>query len=329
MFSNRVILYHILCWVAYLLVIALGADKVDLDFALKNISSTLPVAAVFYINTLLVFPDYFQNRKYVVGFLLLILVCLLTIGIRAFLIIFFPAILPPFDPIQFLNQLKMDLLFTGISFVYWLAIKNYQNEKHRQQLERDVAEAKLTILKNQINPHFLYNSLSLLYSKTLPLSGEVSELVGKISEMMRYSLEEAEDNGLVPLEKEIAHLKNYVDIHQLRFDNKLNINFEVSGDVKNHHIAPLLLITFVENAFKHGKFNEDQHPLIIKLEAKNGEVNFLVENLKTSGLKEKSSGIGLSNIKSRLQLLYPVNHKLVITDRLQNYSVNLKIWNAV
>lgn len=322
------VLYHILGWFIYILIIVLGSDELDYDFIIKSISGILPVIAVFYLNTLIIFPAFLPAKKYFLLMVSLLLVMVITVAIRFSFSSIFPSLNFPIDSISFWNQFRMNFLFSGLSFTYWFALKNYQNESRWKQLEKDVAEAKLTILKNQINPHFLYNTLSLLYSKTLPLSEEVSELVAKIAEIMRYSLEGAEEKGLVPLEKEIAHLRNYVHIHQMRFGNNLNIDFEVSGELENHQIAPLLLITFVENAFKHGKFNEKDHPIKIKLEVMNRELSFSVENQHATGLKDPSSGIGLNNVKNRLQLLYPDHHSLDIKDDKQFYWVNLKIWKA-
>lgn len=325
--STKNILYHLLGWTTYILVIGLGADEIDEDFVYKNIATIIPLIIVFYVNTLFIFPRYLAREKYLPMVLWILLVCTLTVLIREEISSWL-GLKTFYDSITFWNQFRYNLLFVGIGFGYWFAVKNYQQEKYSQQLEKDVSEAKLIILKNQINPHFLYNTLSLLYSKTLPLSAEVAELVGKLSEMMRYSLEEAEENGVVPLEKEVAHLRNFVDINQLRFDNKLNILFEIVGNIGKHRIAPLLLITFVENAFKHGKLNDPVHPLKIQLKVTETEIDFMVENLKATGLKERSSGIGLANVKSRLQLLYPDNHSLFIADGEYTYAIHLKIWKA-
>ncbi|MBX3240428.1 MAG: histidine kinase [Chitinophagaceae bacterium] len=325
--KKKVVLYHILGWITYLLIIALGADKVDKDFILKSLSGTLPAIALFYINILLIFPRYLKHKNYTPAIIFTMLACVAATGIRALFTNSFPGILPPFDTIMFWVQFRVNILFAGISFAYWFALKNYRDEKRWQQLEKEMAEAKLMYLKNQLNPHFLYNSLSLLYSKTLPLSSETSELVGKISDMLRYSLDEPEDNGLVSLEKEATHIKNYVDIHQLRFNNTLNIAFEITGDMASKRIAPMMLITFVENAFKHGKLNDAGHPVTIQLVVNKNDLRFNVSNPKATGRKEISSGIGLVNVKNRLQLLYPETHSLEIKDEAQYYSVDLTIRN--
>jgi LytS/YehU family sensor histidine kinase len=177
-------------------------------------------------------------------------------------------------------------------------------------------------LKNQINPHFLYNALSLLYSKTLPLSDEVATLVGKISEILRYSLDEpVDESGLVPITKEIAHIQNYIDIQSLRFSNKMNVNFEIKGDVSQVKIAPMLLITFVENSFKHGYLKA---PIRFVLNVENG-IEFVTENSIGTINKDASSGIGLENVTKRLELVYPHKHFLKVSQSENIYRIHLKI----
>jgi LytS/YehU family sensor histidine kinase len=220
---------------------------------------------------------------------------------------------------------RINLLFTGISLAYWYGKRSIAIERNQQRLEKEISEAQLMLLKNQISPHFLYNTLSFLYTKALPLSKDLSDAIAKLSEMMRYSLTEIGKDDKVPVEKEITHLENFIEIHQLRFNRELNIKLVIEGDTTQHKIMPLLLITFVENAIKHGKVHDPEHPLLIKMKMEKGIFNFFIKNKKTNGLKEKSSGIGLRNIKSRLSLSYPDAHKLEIIESSEDYSVCLTI----
>jgi len=221
------------------------------------------------------------------------------------------------------SMLRINLLFTGVSLAYWYGKRSIMVERARQRLEKQIADARLRGLKNQINPHFLYNTLSFLYTKALPLSKELSDAISKLSEMMRYSLGELDEDEKVPLEKEIRHLENFIQIHQLRYYNNLKIDFSIKGETGGYKIMPLLLITFVENAFKHGKVQDDDHPLTVHIEVAKGVLDFKVMNKKANGTKEKSSGIGLANVKSRLELGYPEAHKLMVEDSSQLYCVHL------
>jgi len=307
------------------MIIALSADEVDMDFILKSLSTNLPAILVFYLNTLLIFPYLLKGKNYIIALIAILLVCASAVWVRAWLSPMFPTYLWPFDRIMFWVQFRLNILFAGLSLAYWYAKENYRNEQKSLQLEKEISDARLMLLKNQLNPHFLYNALSLLYSKTLPLSEEVANLVGKISDMLRYSLEETEViNALVPLEKELSHIKNYVDIQQLRFGKNLQIDFKTLGSVEKINIAPMLLITFIENAFKHG---DHRQPFKIEVDARVDLLEFRVMNSKAQGSKDGSRGIGLTNVKNRLQLLYPGRHTLDIQDSGNQFSVYLKLNN--
>jgi two-component system, LytTR family, sensor kinase len=230
-----------------------------------------------------------------------------------------------FSPVLFWNQFRVNLLFIGISFAYWFAGKSYRAEKNQQRFEREILAAKLSALKNQINPHFLYNTLSFIYTKSLPFSGQLAGAIAKLSEMMRYSLDETDADGRVSLEQEVLHIKNFIDIQQMRFDDRLNISFTIDGDLHQCRVMPLLLITFVENAFKHGKLNDANYPLYIRLSTVQRLLSFDVRNRKANWKKEEAHGIGLENVRKRLALVYPQQHELNIQDREEEFIVNLKI----
>ncbi|GAA4445335.1 sensor histidine kinase [Ravibacter arvi] len=329
-YKNR-ILTHVLGWLAYVLVIAFGADELDADFLAKSGASFLPVIAIFYAAIGWLFPFYLPQKRYGALIIGLSLVSLMAVGLR-----FWLAQLAnhmsgqhllddSFSSITFWNQFRLNLMFIGISFAYWYARRNHEIEQNQQLLEKAVLNARLASLKNQINPHFLYNTLSFLYTKALPLSRELSEAIADLSDMMRYSLEEAGENGQVDLSREVAHLRNFIQIHQFRFEHRLHIKFEVGGSLNGYSIMPLLLITFVENAFKHGRLDDPDHPLCIQLQVNATELFFSVSNRKSSGRKERSSGIGLPNVRNRLELAYPKAHTLVIENGRDDYRVSLHL----
>lgn len=229
------------------------------------------------------------------------------------------------SPVTFWNQFRVNLLFIGISFAFWYARRNYISEKNQQILEREIINARLQSLKNQINPHFLYNTLSFIYAKSLPHSPELSAAISKLADMMRYSLEGMEKDGNVSLEKEIAHIKNFIDIQQLRFDNKLNVSLKIKGNSCECWVMPLLLITFVENAFKHGKLNDAGTPILISITITQECMHFEITNKKATGKKEQAHGIGLDNVRNRLELAYPGQYELIINDTGDNFTVKLKL----
>lgn len=226
----------------------------------------------------------------------------------------------------FFTSITRGWAFVGLGFVIAFYNDYLNSQRQKQLFEKTALSAELDSLKNQINPHFLYNTLSYLYAQARPLSPQLSESILILSDMMRYSLHQTDEQGLVSLEKEIEHINNYIQIHQLRFDNKLAVNFSSEGNLAHKRILPLVLISFVENAFKHGKLGDPNHPITIELRVGNdSSLWFNIKNRKSEGPKEHSSGIGLQNVRRRLELVYPNQHQLHISNTNALFEVSLSI----
>ncbi len=199
-------------------------------------------------------------------------------------------------------------------------------EAQKLQLEMQISQANFNFLKAQINPHFLHNTLNYLYAKSLPYSEELSEGILTLSDIMRYALTKGNQrDGKAPLKDEIEHVNNVIKISQLRYSNQLKVNFEVSGDVNEAVIIPFVLITLVENAFMHGDLKNKEYPIDIKLEVKENRLYFYCRNKKRSGPKQLSTGIGLDNIKKRLDLAYDDNYSYTVKDEPDFYTTELTI----
>jgi two-component system LytT family sensor kinase len=199
-------------------------------------------------------------------------------------------------------------------------------EEEKLQLEIEKSNANLNFLKAQINPHFLHNTLNFLYAKSLPYSTELSEGILTLSDIMRYALSEQNIKaGKAALKDEIEHVRNVIRIHQLRYNNNLLVNFEVNGVVNGITIIPFVLITIVENAFKHGDLKSTEYPIDIKLTIEDKKLYFFCRNKKKTGPKELSTGIGLDNIKKRLDLAYKDQYTLLIKDEHDLYTTQLTI----
>lgn len=212
--------------------------------------------------------------------------------------------------------------------VYTIDEKKHRKllEAQKGQLEIEKAHANLNFLKAQINPHFLHNTLNFLYARSLPYSPELSEGILTLSEIMRYALTDPNlTDGKAALKDEIEHLRNVIRIHQLRFNNDLQVQFEVNGVVNGVHIIPFVLITLVENAFKHGDLKSTGHPITIRLSLNGTSLQFYCSNKKKQGPKEMSTGIGLDNIKKRLELAYMDRYSLDIKDEQHTYTTQLTI----
>jgi len=217
------------------------------------------------------------------------------------------------------------LVMAGAAFKLMM---DYNKMQQRMvEMAKEKAEAELNFLKSQINPHFLFNSLNSVYFLIEKNNTEARGALHKFSDMLRYQLYEMNE-GSVSIEKEIQYLQGYIDLQKLRRDDNFKIDFACSPEVKGFAIQPLLLIPFVENAFKHVSHSKN-HINFIKIELSkiNGEFKFNIENSKepVEKMTEKHSGIGLTNVKGRLALLYPGKHQLKINNGIDIFNVSLSI----
>jgi LytS/YehU family sensor histidine kinase len=221
---------------------------------------------------------------------------------------------------NFVTQLFLVLASIGLKS----AIDYLQVQKKLAEVGKQKLEAELNFLKSQVNPHFLFNSLNAVYFLIDKNNIPARNALHKFSEMLRYQLYECNDNK-IPIEKEIAYLKDYVALQQLRISNT-EIEFDCAGDVTNFSIEPLLLIPFVENSFKHlSHFDkEGQNSVKIALSRTNGSMHFSVYNTTENNYLH-SGGIGLENVKKRLQLLYPGKHDFSIRKKPNWFGVELTL----
>jgi two-component system, LytTR family, sensor kinase len=194
------------------------------------------------------------------------------------------------------------------------------------EVAKEKAETELSFLKSQINPHFLFNSLNSVYFLINKENPEARQALHKFSEMLRYQLYEVEGTR-IPIEKELSYLKDYVDLQKLRKDENYSVEFNCSPEVKGFSIEPLLLIPFVENAFKHISHKTGSTNFVkLEMTRSNGQFNFTIENSKEAErTTELHGGIGLNNVKRRLELLYPEKHELCIDNKEDIYKVDLKL----
>ncbi|MFI5134502.1 MAG: sensor histidine kinase [Chitinophagales bacterium] len=200
------------------------------------------------------------------------------------------------------------------------------------QLQKDNLILELEALKSQINPHFLFNTLNNIYSLAMRKSEKAPEMILKLSDMMRYVLYEC-NSGMVPIEREIQFVKNYIDLERIRHGEHVAINFALNGIPGENKIEPLLLIPIVENSFKHGINSQMEKGYVdIQLKLNDNKLSLFAVNSVQNGkpvfdsLKgKKKHGIGLENVRKRLELLYPKNHKLVIYPSSNSWKVNLEL----
>ncbi|MCD0470858.1 sensor histidine kinase [Flavobacterium sp. JAS] len=223
------------------------------------------------------------------------------------------------------------LILREFSFItYPVIILGFISFNRKQQrllkLEEEKKSMELKVLKNQLNPHFLFNTLNNLYTLTLKKDDKAPEVIAKLSEILDFVLYRCNED-YVSIEKEIALIENYIALEKLRYsENRLNILFTKHIQY-NHKISPLIVLTFIENAFKHGVINETEKAIIrLHLESKKQQIIFSIENTKPknefSRISDKSK-IGLENVRKQLDLLYPKKHQLEIEETQYNYTVKL------
>ncbi|GAB5410394.1 MAG: hypothetical protein BalsKO_27590 [Balneolaceae bacterium] len=213
------------------------------------------------------------------------------------------------------------IIFTGmIKFTAdWFRI-----DSEKKQLENEKLTAELNYLKAQINPHFLFNTLHNLNYLVQGKRKEAPQIIIRLSNIMRYMIYDA-NQTLILVTKEIQYMQDYIELERIRLNNPVNISFKISGEYKLTEIAPLILITFLENAFKHGVSDKSKNCWInVELSQKVNTLTYCVSNSKiaTPDFVEKS-GFGLDNVRKRLNLHYPENHELLILESEQHFEIKL------
>jgi sensor histidine kinase YesM len=335
--KNRV-LQHTLFWlVSYYILLRLFASsgtlqKVDYIYtALFHI----PIVIGVYINLFVIIPQLFYRNFFLLFILALFLLIAGTSGMN---ILFFNElvdyILPGYYFIsyyEFLDILKFVLVYIAISSLLkfsksWFLLSDAN--QRLSQLQKEKIETELKALKGQINPHFLFNSMNSIYSLALNRSEKTPEIILKLSDIMRYIIYEA-NTDFVDLSKEIDYLKDYIDLQKLRTDNRATIKFEIVGSLDKVKVAPLLFFPLVENSFKHGvKGSTGKSFINIELIVDNACIRFSIENnlgLIDNVEKKEYKGIGLDNVKKRLEMTYPDKHEFSIIKNEDTFKVELKI----
>ncbi|MFI5220607.1 MAG: sensor histidine kinase [Bacteroidia bacterium] len=205
---------------------------------------------------------------------------------------------------------------------YW-----YVKEQRNLQLQKENAETQLQLLKAQVHPHFLFNTLNNIYSFTQNTSPVAAKMITGLSELLRYILYDC-NQSLVPLSKELKMVKDYINLEQTRYSNKLEIHLDIPEKTNDLYIAPLLLLPLVENCFKHGTSHMLEQPWVnLQVTLKQNEMSMKLINGKAgeNNIPQKKAGIGISNVEKRLELLYPGKYQFAITSDADVFVVNLKV----
>ena len=337
--KNRLFLLHLVFWCLYFsfffYIISFPRRGTEPNYsrafwdAIMQVSTT---AIISYINYFYLLPRVLQEKrvlKYILEF------SIPFIGIVALQIwlkrqIYFDVEGKNFD---FLNSSRFIVqhIFSVIFIVAFVSMLRFlkdwfELEAKRKEIENEKLVTELRFLKEQINPHFLFNTLNNLYYLAHTNSPNTKNVIEKLSQMMRYMIYEA-NNEQVPVSKEIEYIKNYIDLEKLRLEDDFPIELSINGDYSNLKIVPLIFITFLENAFKHGASNSGNKSWVkVSFDFDGNHCTYIVSNSKNEkeSIIEKS-GIGLKNTMRRLNLSYKKEHDLRIEEDENNYLVKLEI----
>ena len=300
------------------------------NFFLCSIIRVGLLIGLAWLNIHRLIPEYLTKQKYGKYFLLtlvLVLACLVLQGIFDYLMFGFLIGLRGNSSLYV--SVAYNFSHTFFYLVLMVALKFsidwYEQRKLLQDMRVEKLQAEVNYLRSQVNPHFLFNALNNLYALTLQKSDQAPDVVLKLSAMMEYMLYES-DEARVPLEKEIGYLENYLELEKLRHGDQADIKMQVTGTVDSCSVPPFLLLPLVENAFKHG-ISKAIHNAFLHIRIRVGPgIEVEVVNNKMSAKQESAAGgIGLVNLRNRLELLYPGEYELQTNERPDEYRVFLKI----
>jgi len=303
---------------------------------------------IFYLGYLWLVPKFFLEEKRITYFVILICLILVTYYITNFIeenYLFDPVenqkfrealksisgkdenFRPPMKAFGFFNHIISSLLLSGFAIGLGVMEKLKQNEKKQKELEKEKLNSELAFLKNQISPHFFFNTLNNIYS-LIGIDGPTAQAsVLKLSKLMRYLLYESEQ-GETMISREIEFMNNYIDLMKLRLSPRVELEIDFPLEFSDFSIPPLLFVPFIENAFKHGITYRERSFIKISMKIEEEQISFSAENSMGKSSQtgdQQHSGIGLENVRKRLMLLFPNKHELKITHDETVFRVDLYI----
>ncbi len=342
--KTRFILIHILLWISVWFFFAyfFSYNNDNTTYILWFSSLLLPLTiGVTYFMVYFLIPKYLLKKKYwhfgLYSFYLLVFtsyeIVLLLYGCLYFLLDFDISNMPPMSK-NFTFVLVLVFLVVGIVSFVNLLNHNFKTASLNKELENKILNTQLQLkeqelhyLKMQIHPHFLFNTLNTIYGFALKQSKQTPDIILKLSNLLDYILYQV-NKPKVSLKEEVLHIREYIELEKIRFQDRLKVNFESSEIDEHIQVAPMLMIPFVENAFKHGNLKKGFLTIEINIAISQNRLDFSIRNTFIDREKEESNnGIGLENIRKRLELHYKDNYQLMIEPTDDWFAVNLTIFN--
>lgn len=330
-------LIHIIYWI-YMFNQQLYYFYIDrtYEYYWQDTFLTFSLSIINFYCIYLSLPYLIRNKNKLITFTLVIGAILIISLFRFFVNDFFwtkiivlpPKLLMPPKEFFFIHM-RMTIITSVYALLIKFAIDWFDSQKIRSEMINQTQASELALLRSQVNPHFLFNTLNNIYSLVYQKSDDAPAAVMKLSSIMRYVLYDA-NTDLVPLDKEVEYLRNFIELQKLRSHQHDFVEFTVTGKTSEKSISPMLLIPFVENAFKHGLKNVPHPGIIINLESNNERIIFAITNhIKRTAepQKDKLGGIGLQNVKRRLKLLYKGRYRLTVKEENDQFKVVLVLEN--
>lgn len=328
--KNLKILIHISFWILSIgtnFIVSqlpyLTNDNV-VEFFSATVIIQLSFMSFFYINYSIIVPKFLITKKYKLYFLALIGAIAYHTICDAYLWNNFEFTNPIFTQDQLKGFMFSCMYGTFIStglkmFDYWM-----DSEKRKHELEKEVKNTELLFLQSQMSPHFLFNTLNSIYSLSLKKSNLTSNAIAQLKDMMQY-FEQFEKGEKISLVEEVNHIQSYISLNKMRYFNTVNFEYNITDYEENTNIEPMLFLPFIENAFKHGDTSQTS-TFEINLNCSKSEINFSIKNkISENKRKDRNGGIGISNVKRRLELLFPNQSTLETFTNNNIFNVHLKL----
>ena len=327
---NRILQHSVFWSLSFLVllnILKVSAEIQPIDF-IYSIFFHVPIVVAVYINLLFLIPLFLEKRRFVIYGVCIALI--IAMGWLFYNFLFghwIDYIFPGYYFIAYYNFWDISL-YLAIYITTTSLLKLARGWFKVQAIQKEKTLTELKALKSQVNPHFLFNSLNSIFSLARKSSPILPEVILRLSGLMRYVIYET-DVEMISLKREIELMNDYIELQKLRSSKSENIILEITGDVEDHKIAPLLFLPLIENGFKHGiKGGSNDYYIKIRFEITGGVLNFEMENLKGPPANYDvldSGGIGIENVRKRLNLIYPGSHVFKITENEEKFRILVQV----
>ncbi|WP_161492703.1 MULTISPECIES: sensor histidine kinase [Spirosoma] len=341
---GRPVGFHLLAWLLYFAVNNLLIFFSDIRQVTpqRTIFTYSLVAALFYTNVYGLVKPLVAKRQYWLIPIYTVALLAAFIGLRYLLFyVYFPAVGYPNEYRQFNTMYAKflpDSLWVGMQYLlfsygYWFAIHSLALERQKRHIQNDLlrvekakSEKELAFLRAQLNPHFMYNTLNFFYSEAIGTSPQLADGILALASMMR-TVTELSDKATIPVHNELEHIRNYIQLQRMRFEDRMYLFFDVQGEEYERYLylPPLVLISLVENLFKHGELADPDHPAHIRIRLEENGIYYSSSNLKKEFPVYSQGGVGMKNIDNQLTSLYKEKYKRVIREEGNVYFVEMYI----